>query len=86
MDLALARPLGGYSEGGCLPGSHTHSSRRRSMKKAPGVETNSSEAPQLLGAAVLPVVFAPGTVTGTDSSWAGLLAWRALYRQGQLGP
>lgn len=56
------------------------------MKKAPGVETNSSEAPQLLGAAVLPVVFAPGTVTGTDSSWAGLLAWRALYRQGQLGP
>lgn len=78
VDLALARPLGGYSEGGCLPGSHAHSSLRRSMKKAPGMETNFSEALQLLGAALLPVVFAPGTVTGTDLSWAGLLAWRAV--------
>lgn len=36
------------------------------MKKAPRMETNSSGVLQLLGAAAVPVVFAPGTVTSAS--------------------
>lgn len=66
VGLALARPLRGYNDDECLPGSCAHSPRGRSMKKAPRMETISSEVLQLLGAAAVPVAFAPGTVISTS--------------------
>lgn len=63
VGLALARPLRGYNEAECLPGSHAHFPWGRSMKKVPRVDTDSSEILQLLGAAAVPVAFAPGTVS-----------------------
>lgn len=66
VGLGLARPHRGYNDDECLPGSRARSPPGRSVKKEPRMETDSSEALQLLGAAAVPVVFAPGIVTSTS--------------------